>query len=203
MYVIRNSVKLLLKNVTLFLQKVLPMPYFNTKDVVAVAMSAAYWAILNNTLSPLFWRMTHLPFLCDFLAMVSLIIVAWWTRKFGAVTITGLLVSALTLMLQPNAFQMLGFIAASFLFDVLTRVIGYKNVFDRPLLSTLTLVAFSIIATWIAGLIIASIVMNIESFAGILTFSGLHAIGGLLGSIIGVIIVRALNNRMITTIAHK
>lgn len=185
---------------TFFAKGVTRMSYFNTRDVVAIAMSAAYWAIFNNTLSPIFWRMTHLPFLCDFFAMVSLIIVAWWTRKFGTVTITGLLVSALTFMLQPNAFQMLGFIGASFLFDVLTRTIGYKSVFDRPLPSTFALVSLSVLSAWFAGLTIAFIVMNMASLSGALVFSGLHATGGLLGGVIGIIIVRALNTRMIIAV---
>jgi len=172
------------------------MTYLNTRDVTAVALCAAYWAILNNSLSPIFWRLTHMPFLCDLLAFITLILVGWWARKFGAVTLTGLLVTGLTFMLQPNAFQMFGFIVASILFDVTTRLVGYDNCFNKPLTSALSLVSFSTICAWIAGLIIGSLVMKLEPILAVLTFSGLHAVGGFIGGVIGLILVNALNARI-------
>jgi len=172
------------------------MTYFNTRHIEAVAMCAAYWAILNNTLSPAFWRLTHMPFLCDLFAFTTLILVGWWARKFGVMSLAGLLVTGLTFMLQPDAFQMIGFIVASILFDILTKIIGYNNSFDKPASSTLILLSSSTICAFIAGLIIGSIVMGIATFWGILILAGLHATGGLIGGIIGLILVNALKTRI-------
>ena len=128
-----------MKIVILSIKKVLPMAYFNTRDVTAIVMCAALWAVLNNTFAPIFWQMTHMPFLCDFLAFTSLILVAWWTRKFGAVSLTGLIVTMLTLALRSGS-HIFGFMAASILFDVLVRIIGYGNCFEKPLPSAVSMV---------------------------------------------------------------
>jgi len=172
------------------------MTFLNTRDVTAVALCAAYWAILNNSLAPIFWRLTRMPFLCDFLAFTTLILVGWWAGKFGIITLTGILVTGLTFMLQPNAFQMFGFMVASILFDVATRLVGYGNCFNKPLISALSLLSLSTVCGWIAGLFIGSLVMNLGSILAILTFSGLHAVGGFIGGVIGVILVNALRARI-------
>jgi len=182
--------------VTLFIEKVLPMTYFNTRDIVAVVMSASIWGVLNNTLAPVVWQMTHLPFTCDLLGFVSLILVAWWTRRFGAASLTGLLVTALTLILRPDAFYMFGFAVASVLFDILTRLVGYNNCFDKPLPSILILVSFSTICAGLAGLIIGRFFMEIK--VALWWFTVLHAVGGFIGGVVGLVLVRALMARKVT-----
>ena len=177
------------------------MAYFNTRDIVAIVMCAVLWAVLNNTLSPIFWQMTHMPFLCDFLAFTSLILVAWWTRKFGAVSLTGLVVTLLTFALRGGS-HMLGFMAASILFDILTRTIGYSNCFEKPLPSTISIISFSTICAGAAGLIIGSIFMNLNPIWAVITFATTHAAGGIIGGIFGLILVNALKTR-ITIPSHS
>jgi len=172
------------------------MAYLNTRHIAAIAMCAAYWAILNNTLSPILFRLTGMPFLCDLLAFTTLILVGWWTRKFGIMSLTGLLVTGLTFMLQPNAFQMIGFVVASILFDIMTKFIGYNNVFDKLASGTLILLSFSTLCALIAGLIIGSMFMTFPTIWGVLGWGGLHAIGGLIGGIIGLILLNALRTRI-------
>lgn len=172
------------------------MTYFSTRHIAAVAMCAAYWAILNNTLSPIVWRLTGMPFLCDLLAFTTLILAGWWTRRLGIMSLTGLLVTGLTFMLQPNAYQMIGFVFASILFDITIKTMGYSNSFDKPISSILILLSFSTICASIAGLIIGSLVMKLPTILGILVFAGLHAVGGFLGGIIGLTLVNALKTRI-------
>lgn len=169
------------------------MTYFSSRDIAAIALCAALWAVLNTLITPIFWQMTHMPFLCDLLAFVSLILVTLWTRKLGSASITGLIVTALTLILRPGAFHMLGFIVASIVFDILTKIVGYTNCFDKPLRGALTMLLFSIICAGLAGGIIGSFFMDFKALPAILTFAGLHAIGG----VIGIILVRALTARKI------
>jgi len=170
------------------------MTYFTTRHISAVAMCAAYWAILNNTLSPILFRATRLPFLCDLLAFTTLILVGWWTRKFGIISLTGLLVTGLTFMLQPNAYQMIGFAFASILFDLLIKGIGYSNSFDKPASSALILLSFSTICAFMAGLIIGATMFI--TILDILVWAGLHAIGGIIGGAIGLILVNTLKTRI-------
>jgi len=171
------------------------MTYFNTRDIVAIVMSASIWGALNNTLAPIVWQTTHLPFTCDLLGFVSLILVAWWARRFGTVSLTGILVTALTLVLRPDAFYMFGFVTASFLFDILTRLVGYSNCFDKPLPSILVLISFSTVCAGVAGLIIGSFFLEIR--IALEVFTGLHAVGGFIGGVVGLMLVRALMARKV------
>jgi hypothetical protein len=91
---------------------------------------------------------------------------------------------------------MIGFVVACILFDIMIKLIGYGNSFDKLASSTLILLPFSTICALIAGLIIGSIVMILPTILGILTFAGLHAIGGLMGGIVGLILVNALRTRV-------
>lgn len=167
-------------------------------------MGAAFWAILNTLLSPIFWQVTHMPFLCDLLAFTSLIVVTWLTRKFGSATLTGIIASILTLIIRPAAFHMLGFIAASIVFDVLNKAIGYSNCFNKNrIVGSFILVLTSVFSGAIAGGIIGIFFMSFEALVGIIIFSGLHAFGGLLGGLLGVILVRALEIRNVTPLINE
>jgi len=173
------------------------MIYFSTRDVAAIAASSALWGILNVLISPIFWQVTGMPFMCDLLAFISLVLVIWWTRKFGSASLTGLVVTVLTFMLRPGAFFMLSFIVASILFDVLTRAVGYENSFESSLRGSLILVLFSTLCAGIAGTIIGIFFMGFSAATAILTFAGLHAVGGVIGGTIGAILVRALVRRKV------
>ena len=170
------------------------MTYLESKDVTAIAASAAVWAVLNIWISPIFWQITHLPFLCDVLAFTALIFVVWWTRKVGMASLTGLIVTLLTLAFRPGAFHMLGFLAASILFDLTTKAVGYDLLSNR-LKGGVAFFSASLISSALAGFIIGSLFMNIKAISGILFFTGLHMVGGAIGSVIGVTLVNALNVR--------
>ena len=173
------------------------MTYLNTRHIAAIALCAAYWAILNNTLSPILFRLTGTPFVCDLLAFTTLILVGWWTRKLGIMSLTGLLVTGIAFMLQPNATQMIGFVFASILFDIMTKLVGYNNSFDKPSSSTLLLLSLSTICALIAGLIIGSVFIKPNpAIWFILGWGGLHAVGGFIGGIVGLILVNALRTRI-------
>jgi hypothetical protein len=168
------------------------LTYLNSRDITAIASSAAVWAIINAWLSPIFWQLTHLPFLCDILAFSSLILVVWWTKKFGAASLTGLLVTLITLVLRPGAFQMVGFLAASIVFDVITKAIGYETLFTGKRKNEIPFIPISMISSALGGVIISILVMNQKTFTAIISFASLHVIGGIIGAIIGIILVNSL-----------
>ena len=97
---------------------------------------------------------------------------------------------------------MLGFMAASILFDILTRTIGYSNCFDKPIPSTSSMITFSTACAGVAGLIIGSIFMNLNTIWLIITFATTHAVGGTIGGIFGLILMNALKTR-ITVPSHS
>lgn len=181
------------------------MTYFDSRDVAAMAMCAALWSVLSIIIAPIFWKLTHMPFLCDMIGVISLILALWWARKFGAVTITGVIATILTLALRPEATHFFGFTAASVVFDALTRLIGYRNCLEKPMPSTISLLSVSIASTAVAGLIIGNLFMAPKflatMFGGVAFFAGLHAAGGAIGGGIGVVLIRALEVRKV--LPHK
>jgi hypothetical protein len=176
------------------------MPYFTTRDITAIAMCAALWGVLSAYFAPVFWNATHLPFFCDMLGIILLILVMWWVRKFGAITITGIIATIITLMLNPYATQFFGFAAASIVFDILTKLIGNHNSPEKSVLRLISVFLTSLASTAVAGVIIGYLFMNpnflVSMFGGVAFFAVLHAAGGAIGGTIGVVLIKALSTRI-------
>jgi len=141
-----------------------------------------------------------MPFFCDMVGIISLILALWWIRKFGAVTVTGITATIITLMLNPSATHFFGFTTASVVFDILTRLIGYQNCLEKPMLSVISLLFASIVSTAAAGVVIGTFFMNpnflMTMFGGVAFFSVLHAAGGVIGGTIGLMLIKALSTRI-------
>jgi hypothetical protein len=178
------------------------MPYFKTKDIAAIAICAALWGVLNSILSPLFYSMFHLPFLCDLIGFSVLAIAAWWIRKIGAVTIIGLIATAVNFILTPTSVFFLGFTAASAFFDATLWMVGYGRSFKKSVYTFASVTTLSTASAALAGYLIGTFFMALPAMAqwgGILGWAGLHAIGGVIGGVIGTSLITALNARKITT----
>lgn len=175
------------------------MVYLTSRDVVAISMCAALWGVLNVTISPVFWTMTHLPFACDLIGFTCLIIAVWWTRKLGAATAVGLISTVINFILRPTATHFVAFLAASVLFDITTRIVGYKTCFGNPKVSAISLVALSVLSGAFAGSIIGPFFMApgiiTKVYGTVFIFAGFHATGGLLGGTLGFILVKAIESR--------
>jgi len=141
-----------------------------------------------------------MPFFCDMLGVISLTLALWWIRKFGAVTVTGITATIIMMMLNPNATHFFGFTAASVIFDVLTRLIGYQNCLEKPIISVISLLFASVASTAVAGVVIGTFFMNpnflVTMFGGVAFFSVLHAAGGVIGGTIGLMLTKALSTRI-------
>jgi hypothetical protein len=176
------------------------MTYFTSRVITAIIMCAALWSVLSAYIAPIFWNATHMPFFCDMLGIILLTLVLWWTRKFGAVTITGIIATIVTLTLNPYSTQFFGFTAASVVFDVLTRIIGYQNCLEKSLLSVISLLFASIVSTAVAGVIIGNLFMQqnflMSQFGGVTFFAALHVSGGIIGGVIGIVLIKALSVRI-------
>lgn len=177
------------------------MAYFTSREIGAIAMSAAIWSILNVTISPIFWQMTHLPFFCDLVGFTCLILATWWARKLGTTTLTGIIATILNLFLRPAALHFLGFTAASIFFDIASKAIGYRHLFgENSTRNFIGLVGLSTLSGVIAGTIIGSFFMDprvLTNMGGLLFFIGLHTTGAFIGGILGFGLVKALEIRKV------
>jgi hypothetical protein len=172
--------------------------YFRTRDLACVSIFAALWGVLNVTISPMFFQIFHLPFACDLIGFSSLILAVWWSRKIGTASFVGFIALIINMIVRPAALQFFGFLAASILFDVLTFASGYDLIFKKKLIGSIILFVISVISATFAGLIIGSFFMvpaALIQWGGVLGWSGLHAIGGVIGGAIGITIINALNIR--------
>lgn len=179
--------------------------YFNSREITGIAICAALWGILNWLYAPIFFQMFGLPLLCDIIGFASIILAVWWVGKPGTPTLTGLVATAINFITRPTAIHFLGFTAASILFDIIMTGLSYKRIYGSRRLRVLGLLLNSIISAAFAGLIIGLFFMDPKAllkWGGAIGWSGLHAIGGAIGGVIGVTIVEALINRGIKRIEH-
>lgn len=172
---------------------------FNTKDLAAISLCAALWAILNLTIGPVFWNMTHLPVLCDMVGVSLLVLVTWWTRKLGAASLTGIIATVLNLALSPGSIHFLGFTAASIVFDIVMRLPGYGVSLDKGVKGAALTLATSLLSTLVAGVIIGTSFMApaiiSNAYGGVAFFALLHGAGGLVGGLLGIVFIRSLESR--------
>jgi len=174
------------------------MPYLNTRMVAAVTMFATLWGVLNSILAPVVFSMTGLPILCDMMGFAVLTITIWWTRKFGTATMVGLIATVVNFIFNPAGVHFLGFWAASAVFDVAARLIGYDRCFKKPVFVTVSMLPTSVLSAAAAGLIIGTFFMAtpaLTKWGGVLGWAGLHAVGGAIGGLIGIVLVTSLTVR--------
>jgi hypothetical protein len=176
------------------------MPYFTTRDITAIVMCAALWGVLSAYYAPIFWQATHLPFFCDTIGIILLILVMWWVGKFGAIITTGIIATIISLILYPIGTQFLGFTSASVVFDVLTGVIRIQKSPEKSIPKLASLLLAAIASTAVAGVIIGYIFTSssflLTMFGGITVFIVLHIIGGAIGGTIGITLIKALSTRI-------
>ena len=177
------------------------MAYFGTRDLAGITIFAALWGVLNVIISPIFFQAFNMPFFCDVIGFSALILAVWWVRKAGTATFVGTIAVIINLVFRPTALHFFGFFVASIVFDVLVLLLGYKRVFEKKLLGAIGFFAVSVFSAAVAGLIIGSLFMApvaLTSWGGVLGWTGLHAVGGVIGGAIGVSLVNALIARSVT-----
>lgn len=175
------------------------MVYFNSRDVAVIAICSALWGILNSVLSPIFFQFTGMPFLCDLIGFSILSVAAWWTRKFGIITFIGLVATGINFIINPGGIHFLGFTFAAIVFDLIL-LFGYNlQVKGKSMIIMFTGFA-SVLSAGVAGYIIGIFFIPtvvLVSRGGVLVWVGLHAFGGLVGGVIGIVIICALKSRSV------
>jgi hypothetical protein len=174
------------------------LSHFGPRELAGIILFAALWGILNVTISPAFFQVFHLPFACDLIGFSALILVVWWTKKIGAASFVGFIALIINLLIRPTALQFFGFFAASIVFDVFTFVLGYRRIFSKRLLGAIILFTVSVISAAVAGGMIGLFFLPplvLASWGGLLGWAGLHAFGGIIGGIIGLVLMNALSVR--------
>jgi len=174
------------------------MTYFDSREVAAIALFSALWGVLNSIFAPIVFRMFGLPILCDMIGFALLTLTVWWVRKFGAATAVGLIATVINFIFNPGGVHFLGFTAASIVFDITAKLIGYDRCFKKLSITTVSMLSISVLSAAAAGLIIGTFFMAAPALAkwgGVLGWAGLHAVGGVIGGFIGIALVTGLVTR--------
>ena len=177
------------------------MTYFGTRDLAGISIFAALWGVLNVTISPVFFQLFHLPFACDLIGFSALILAVWWSKKIGTATSVGSIALIINLIVRPTSLHFFGFLAASIVFDILVSVSRHKRLLEKRLIGSMVLFMISVVSAAFAGLAIGSLFLApsaLTQWGGVLGWTGLHAIGGIIGGALGVAIMNALNVRGLT-----
>ena len=174
------------------------MPHYNSREITAIALFSGLWGVLNSIFSPIVFRMFGLPILCDMIGFALLSLTVWWVRKPGAATLVGVIATVINFIFNPSGVFFLGFTAASIVFDIVAWLATYDAYFKKTSLTVISLLSISVLSATIAGLIIGTYFMAtpaLVNWGGVLGWTGLHAVGGIIGGFIGMTLVTGLINR--------
>jgi len=171
------------------------MPYYNSRELAAIALFSALWGVLNSIFSPIVFSMFGLPILCDMIGFSLLSLTVWWVRKLGAASLVGLIATAINFIFNPSGVFFLGFTAASIVFDIIAWLARYGVYLKKASSTAITLLSISVVSAAVAGLIIGTYFMAAPALAnwgGVLGWAALHAAGGIIGGVIGTALVIGL-----------
>jgi hypothetical protein len=134
------------------------------------------------------------------IGFASLSLTFWWVRKFGAVTIIGLIATLINFIVNPGGIFFLGFTAASIVFDLASSSLGPKRMFRNTAVAITCLLLISIGSAAFAGLVIGNFFMATPALAawgGVWGWAGVHGVGGIIGGLIGITVIMTLVSRKI------
>ena len=182
------------------------VPYYNSRDVAAIALSSALWGVLNSIFSPIVFNMFGVPILCDMIGFAVLSVTVWWVRKFGAAALVGLIATVINFIFNPAGVFFLGFTAASIVFDIVAWLPRYDVYFKKTSRTAISLFSVSVLSAAVAGFIIGTYFMAgpaLARWGGVIGWTGLHAVGGVIGGFIGIGLIAGLVARGIPGIDAK
>ena len=182
------------------------MTYFDKREVAAIALFSAFWGVSGSIFAPIVFRVFGLPILCDVIGFATLTVAVWWIRKFGAAISVGLIATVINFMFNPTGFHFLGFTAASIVFDIMAKLIGYYRCFRNKLFARFSMLSVSVLSAAVAGLIIGTFFMTGPALAiwgGVIAWATLHAIGGVIAGLIGTALIIALDIRRVRKMGVK
>jgi len=182
------------------------MPYYNSREIAAIALLSALWGVLNSIFSPIVFNMFGLPILCDMIGFAVLSVTVWWIRKLGAATMVGVIATVISFIFNPGGVFFLAFTAASIVFDIVAWLARYDVYFKKTSLTAISLSFVSVLSASVAGFIIGTYFMAgpaLARWGGVLGWTGLHAVGGIIGGFIGVTLVTGLVARGFPTMGAR
>lgn len=162
---------------------------FSAVDIALISVFSALWVALNLTVAPISFRLLGLPVAHNVIIYLTLLLVTWATGKYGAASVVGIIGSTIVL-LSGGPLPILGFAAASILFDVILVACHHKlNI--KPY--NLSIAALStILSAYFAGLINGLFILNQSVQFATTIWGGWSIAGGVISLAITLPIIAAI-----------
>jgi len=164
--------------------------HFKPQDIAIIVVFSAMWAVLNLSVGPIGFRLLRLPIFCDFSVYFTLLLATWASCKTGIPSAVGIIGAIIVMATTPTSTQMIGFLASAILFDAIMAFCKHEIILKPYNMAVAA--AATLISAYFAGVVIGTVFMN-GSLDWALTYWGLwHLIGGVIGLIVAILVIGAL-----------
>jgi len=162
--------------------------HFTTVNIALISLFSALWIVLNLTVAPLGFQLTRLPVVHGVISLFILLLASWATSRYGVASAVGI-VGSIIVLLAGGPLPVLGFAAASFLFDAVLLVSGHRLSLKPG--NVAVAVAATVVSSYSAGVLNGILILNQTPIFAITFWAGWTITGGIIGLVIALPIIAA------------
>ncbi len=162
---------------------------FTTVNIALISIFSAMWIVLNFTVAPLGFQLTRLPIVHGVISLFTLLLASWATGRYGVASAVGMIGSTIVL-LAGGPLPVLGFAAASLLFDVILLVNSHR--LNVKLVNVAVAVLATVVSSYFAGVLNGILILNQAPVFALTFWAGWTIVGGIIGLAIALPIIAVL-----------
>ncbi len=162
---------------------------FATTNIALIGIFSALWVILNFTVAPIGFSLTHLPTIHSVIIFVMLLLVTWATGQYGAASLVAMIGSAIVVF-AGGPLPVLGFVPAALIFDLILLV-NHHRVNMKSINLGIAVLA-SIICAYVAAAVNGILVLYLPLMFTLTVWAGWNVLGGIIGFAISLPIIAIL-----------
>lgn len=162
---------------------------FTTMNIALISIFSALWIVLNFTVAPFGFQLLRLPIIHGVIIFLTLLLVVWATGQYGAASSVGI-IGSIIVLLAGGPLPVLGFAAASILFDVIL-VANHHKLNMKPYSLAIAALA-TIICAYFAGVLNGIFILNQALVFAVTVWGSWTIVGGIIGFAMALPIIGAL-----------
>jgi hypothetical protein len=162
---------------------------FTTVNIALISIFSAMWIVLNFTVAPLGFQLTRLPIVHGVISLFTLLLASWATGRYGVASAVGMIGSTIVL-LAGGPLPVLGFAAASLLFDAILLVNSHR--LNVKLVNAAVAVLATVVSSYFAGVLNGIFILNQTPMFAVTFWAGWTIVGGIIGLAIALPIIAVL-----------
>jgi hypothetical protein len=163
--------------------------HFTTTNVALISIFSALWIVLNLTIAPLGFQLTRVPIVHGIISLFILLLSSWATSRYGAASAVGM-VGSVIVLLAGGPLPVLGFAAASLLFDVV--LVLNHHIISLKTVNIAVSVAATVVSSYFAGVLNGIVILNQTPIFAVTVWAAWTTTGGIIGLAIALPIIAAL-----------